>query len=1411
MTMITKKAGLLLLLTLLLAAGLQAAGRPLDGLVQLAGKEGQSCGTPLIAGQEARLAENTRRLAPQLPAALAKPGGTTHNVGDTLSFFTIDFTSSSYATIKAVCKKKTSHSYIFVGTADLDEGRVSVEDVDGFYTAFETATPAGSLDPARGIYDLVTSIYGNPPNRFSEEAVYILIHDIKDSYNPDQGKRVYIAGYFSPTDQTTGSFSNRKNLINVDCYPQNPAGDGALATVAHEFQHLIHNGQDPDEDTNGLWVDEGAAEYSEVLCGYGLRSPAYYLLHPQRSLTEFDASDENLWDYQKVALWTYYLAEKFGPELIGAIVKDPKNSIDGVRSALVTRGIPLTFEEIFTNFAIANYADNPDLGANSWYAYNKIVLPSLPASTPHAVYPLAEQSGSLPKWSMGYFRFTGEDSTAVLHLQGKPGSRLAAAIYETGTRANLQPLTLDATNSASWPLRDIGPAADAAILTTVSLADYNLFTYSVSSEVTDNTPPLLISGPRELLPTGHSIAITWQTDEPAKGVVEYGTSSSYGQQQSETTLGTDHVITLTGLEPNTLYHYRAGATDAYSNGPRYSTDFQFQTASSADQTVAGVQQSHAYAYSGRSMVRTPDGHLHLLYHEVQGSRRFIYQKSSSDDGATWSEAVQVDASLYHSGMPGVAADQLGRLHAAWHARTGSSADQLAIYYSRSDDGGTVWSTPVRISDLDAETDLLYAAVAVDPAGNPHVVWNSALYDDDYAGDVYYAHSADGGLSWSAAQQISGVSGARRCHVPVIDFTPAGEAWVIWCDGVFDDATRNVWCARSSDYASWSTPAALTTSGVLYDRYPSLVIDPQSVVHLAYTDNYSPGDIRILYKSFQDGAWSAAEPIARSASGNVSSPSLTCSEDGGLGLLYRDDQGAAALGRNVAAPWEAADSPVLARPSAADGDIFLTLRSQGEWIAGGNVSNDDVDDQYPETPRRAPAGSIDALWMRVNSTTNNEIHFLHLATAPRASSTPLHVRAVSPAAGADGVPYFKQEFTVQVDFDQRVISDSITAATFSVTSASHGVLVGLISYDPSLRRLHFQLDAHAPADDSITVRLSGSIPQEGGIGLDGNNNGVAEGSPADDYLWSFHTAPLDQQAPQLTLGIAQNPVLTRYMDIYLFASEILGRSPAVEIAGTTVIAQRVPGSTPLYKADYELEQNGIIHIKFSGEDLAGNSGEGARDFSAQLMLAGSGGELASADGQLSVALGGGSVNRDLYMTIIKEQEKESGALPAWQIGPAGLLLDAPAQLLLRGTEGAGAAQQFEQRQSDGSWLPLTTVAEKGTLRASLMRLGTIRVAAVAQSLPREFSLRQNYPNPFRLGLEKTTFLLEMPEQQEVKVSIYNLLGEQVRTLTHGKLAAGVHALTWDGLDESHRGVASGVYFYRCITPARTFTRKLLILQ
>ena len=78
------------------------------------------------------------------------------------------------------------------------------------------------------------------------------------------------------------------------------------------------------------------------------------------------------------------------------------------------------------------------------------------------------------------------------------------------------------------------------------------------------------------------------------------------------------------------------------------------------------------------------------------------------------------------------------------------------------------------------------------------------------------------------------------------------------------------------------------------------------------------------------------------------------------------------------------------------------------------------------------------------------------------------------------------------------------------------------------------------------------------------------------------------------------------------------------------------------------------------------------------------------------------------------------------------------------------------------------------------------------LPKEIALHQNYPNPFN---PETQIQFELPQAATVSLVIYNLLGEQVRTLVEGSTEAGFHPVRWQGKDDQGRSLPSGVYVYR----------------
>ena len=94
-------------------------------------------------------------------------------------------------------------------------------------------------------------------------------------------------------------------------------------------------------------------------------------------------------------------------------------------------------------------------------------------------------------------------------------------------------------------------------------------------------------------------------------------------------------------------------------------------------------------------------------------------------------------------------------------------------------------------------------------------------------------------------------------------------------------------------------------------------------------------------------------------------------------------------------------------------------------------------------------------------------------------------------------------------------------------------------------------------------------------------------------------------------------------------------------------------------------------------------------------------------------------------------------------------------------------------------------------------------------PSAFVLGANYPNPFNPA---TTIPLSVPDGAEaVDVGIYNLLGQLVRQVWTGPLAAGEHRLTWDGRDGQGQLVASGAYLYQVRVGEQLRTRKMVKLE
>ena len=135
---------------------------------------------------------------------------------------------------------------------------------------------------------------------------------------------------------------------------------------------------------------------------------------------------------------------------------------------------------------------------------------------------------------------------------------------------------------------------------------------------------------------------------------------------------------------------------------------------------------------------------------------------------------------------------------------------------------------------------------------------------------------------------------------------------------------------------------------------------------------------------------------------------------------------------------------------------------------------------------------------------------------------------------------------------------------------------------------------------------------------------------------------------------------------------------------------------------------------------------------------------------------------------------------------------------------------EDGDSDDLTLAATSAMD-GTVSSSETVTTTATGSAAGEwegIVPGVFKLFQNYPNPFN-PTTRIEFTLE--QASEVRLEVYNVLGQKIKTLLDGYLPNGSHEAEWDGTTESGAKVSSGIYFYRLSTNEFSRTRKMMLMK
>ncbi len=235
------------------------------------------------------------------------------------------------------------------------------------------------------------------------------IHILNTS-NTDAG------GYFSSIDEVTKQVrpdSNEKDMFYIDIEgsggPRALGGSYYNGTMAHEFQHMILDKQDPNEDT---WVSEGMSELAMFLNGYDAAPDAVAAQTPNIQLNSWpDGGTAQADTYGTAFSFMLYFWERYGDAGVQALAAEPANGLSGVQNTLNKIDPGKQADDLVADWLIARLLDDPSV-ENGRYGYGNTARARVEPRQTIDQYPFNEHA-QVHQYAGDYTEFRGSRDLAL--------------------------------------------------------------------------------------------------------------------------------------------------------------------------------------------------------------------------------------------------------------------------------------------------------------------------------------------------------------------------------------------------------------------------------------------------------------------------------------------------------------------------------------------------------------------------------------------------------------------------------------------------------------------------------------------------------------------------------------------------------------------------------------------------------------------------------------------------------------------------------------------------------------------------------------------------------------------------------------------------------------------------------------
>ena len=313
---------------------------------------------------------------------------------------------------------------------------------------------------------------------------------------------------------------------------------------------------------------------------------------------------------------------------------------------------------------------------------------------------------------------------------------------------------------------------------------------------------------------------------------------------------------------------------------------------------------------------------------------------------------------------------------------------------------------------------------------------------------------------------------------------------------------------------------------------------------------------------------------------------------------------------------------------------------------------------------------------------------------------------------------------------------------------------------------------------------------------------------------------------LRVSVVANPVLKKFLNVFVrarrpllsrpFLEVRLGEGPAV--VGEPIVVDAVGSVADMWVGNVRVSNDVTGTVVLAATGITQDSRVALSDtLRLRIEHATLRSVFSMSHGDVSVSLPAGGVTAPSAVALIPERREAVRSKPVADgfqpISDAYLVYATDAEVQRAGeiafamretVEGAGI---YRWDEGTSAWIWVGSQWRNGWLVGQFEAFGRYGAFVDLHRAPAP-ALHQNFPNPFN---PQTTIRFEMPNAGDIRMGIYNALGQTVRTLITGYVPAGQHVVVWDARDDFGQQVGAGIYLYRLEMDGRAITRKMMLLK